>query len=236
VHVEGSLEAFPDLGYAIISDVLGSEEIGALLTATNFEQAGATHQRGGQAYANRQALLIPEVVKLATSFAVTELASAVLAKSVFSVRAILFDKVVGANWKIPWHQDITIPVVERIETDGYRPWSTKDGSPHVQAPSRVLQNMVAIRLHLDDCGSDNGPVRVVPGSHRLGRINKSEIPSLCPDAHSRPLICKKGDAIAMSPLTVHASSPASSPNHRRVIHIEFASCELDAPLQWARRV
>jgi ectoine hydroxylase-related dioxygenase (phytanoyl-CoA dioxygenase family) len=164
------------------------------------------------------------------------LAESVLEETCFAVRAILFDKVAGANWKIPWHQDITIGVRERHETEGYGPWSMIDGAPHVQAPTHILRNMVAIRLHLDDCGPENGPLRVVPGSHLPGRIKKVNIPLMEPDAHSRHLVCKSGDAILMSPLTLHASSPAYSPNHRRVIHIGYAACELDVPLQWAQRV
>jgi Phytanoyl-CoA dioxygenase (PhyH) len=31
--------------------------------------------------------------------------------------------------------------------------------------------MLAIRLHLDDCNDRNGALRVVAGSHRLGRLN-----------------------------------------------------------------
>lgn len=173
---------------------------------------------------------------LSRSDHVFALASEVLPETPFAVRAILFDKVEGANWKIPWHQDITIPVRERHEVEGYGPWSTKEGIPHAQAPTRILQKMVAIRLHLDDCLSDNGPLRVVPGSHLAGRMKKADIPNLEPNKNSRDLICKRGDAILMSPLTVHASSPATSPSHRRVVHIEFACCDLDHPLEWARRI
>ncbi len=156
--------------------------------------------------------------------------------SPFAVRAILFDKVAGANWKIPWHQDITIAVQERHEVEGYGPWSIKESLPHVQAPTHILKNMVAVRLHLDDCGIDNGPLRVVPKSHVNGRIKKATIPSLNPDQYAEALTCAKSDAILMSPLTLHASSPAVSASHRRVIHIEYACCDLDTPLEWARRI
>lgn len=233
---EGSLDSYSEFGYGIVSNVLDANQVKSLRAATEFQDAGSTHQRGGQAYANRAALTIEAVAALAKSDEVLGLVSKALSQKPFAVRAILFDKVEGANWKIPWHQDITIAVRDRHETEGYGPWSVKEGTPHVQAPTRILQNMVAIRLHLDDCSKDNGPLRVVPKSHLPGRIKKSEIWRLEPDANSKELVCRAGDAILMSPLTLHASSPASSPNHRRVIHIEYACCELDAPLQWARQI
>ena len=55
---------------------------------------------------------------------------------------------------------------ERIDRPGYGAWSNKAGVTHVQPPLGVLQQMLTVRLHLDDCLDDNGPLRVVPGSHR----------------------------------------------------------------------
>ena len=40
----------------------------------------------------------------------------------------------------------------------------------------------------------------------------------------------------MRPLLVHASSPATVPSRRRVVHLEFAAAELPSPLEWAERV
>lgn len=41
----------------------------------------------------------------------------------------------------------------------------------VQPPSEVLENMIAVRVHLDDCGMDHCPLRVIPGSHRHGWLD-----------------------------------------------------------------
>ena len=35
-----------------------------------------------------------------------------------------------------------------------------------------------MRLHLDDSLADNGPLRVLPGTHRLGRLSDVEIAGL----------------------------------------------------------
>lgn len=45
----------------------------------------------------------------------------------------------------------------------------------------------------------------------------------------------RGGAVFMKPLTLHASRPATSPRHRRVLHLECANFELPVPLRWAER-
>ncbi len=88
------------------------------------------------------------------------------------VRGLFFDKTPGANWPVAWHQDLTLAVAERREIAGWSNWSVKAGVPHVQPPVDILERMVTLRLQLDDCGADNGPLRVLPGSHCLGRIGR----------------------------------------------------------------
>ena len=45
---EAPLESFFELGYAIVPNVLNNPQIADLLKATEFQDAGATHARGGQ--------------------------------------------------------------------------------------------------------------------------------------------------------------------------------------------
>lgn len=223
--------SFAELGYAVVPAVLDDEDIASLVLA--FAQSDATHARGGQPFANRQALSNPAIAQLAKAMA--PLAARVLERP-FAVRAILFDKVEGANWKVPWHQDLTIAVKHRAEVSGYGPWSIKEGIEHVQPPSEVLESMLALRLHLDDCGSENGPLRVLPGTYLRGRMKQEAVDEQVKSLEPVKLTCTRGDAILMSPLLLHASSPATSPHHRRVVHIEYAACELAEPLEWAYRV
>jgi hypothetical protein len=103
----------------------------------------------------------PGVRALATSAPVRTVAEAALGPHCFAVRGILFDKTPDANWKVIWHQDLTVAVRARAAVAGFGPWSEKAGVPHVQPPVDVLEQMVAVRVHLDDCGPDNGPVRVL---------------------------------------------------------------------------
>ena len=148
------------------------------------------------------------------------------------VRGILFDKNAAANWPVAWHQDLTIAVEERIDVAGYAPWSTKDSVPHVQPPLGLLESMCTLRIHLDDTPESNGPLEVVPGSHRLGIIAADSIRKL--SRGGLPVSCQAGDILQMSPLLLHSSKRATEPAHRRILHFEYAPREeLAHPLRWA---
>ena len=88
-----------------------------------------------------------------------------LGKTARVVRGIYFDKHENANWKVAWHQDLTIAVRERVEVDGYGAWSIKARIHHVQPPVTVLENMLTVRVHLDHTEESNGALRVLPGRH-----------------------------------------------------------------------
>lgn len=160
-----------------------------------------------------------------------------LPPEMIAVRSILFDKNEKENWSVVWHQDLTIAVTSRIEVNGYGPWSMKDGFPHVQPTRRLLENMVTIRLHLDDTPSLNGALRVIPESHLLGKIPTIGVAK---HASAPETICEclAGDVLLMKPLILHASrrseSSSSQTQRRRVIHIEYArDSDLHSSLRWA---
>jgi len=134
------------------------------------------------------------------------------------VRSILFDKTPDENWPVAWHQDLTIAVTSKSDLPGYGPWSVKDGVTHVQPPIDVLERMRTLRIHLDDTPANNGALRVIPNSHRQGRVTRdvfSKAEEICE--------CAPGDVLAMSPLILHASSRSAKPSRRRIIHLEFAA-------------
>jgi ectoine hydroxylase-related dioxygenase (phytanoyl-CoA dioxygenase family) len=159
-----------DVGWATTPAIVESSALDELLAAIQ-PVADAHGDRGGV----RNLLDLPAVRELARSPAVRAIANGALGAGAFAVRGILFDKTPEANWKVIWHQDLTIAVQARVDADGFGPWSEKAGVPHVQPPSSVLERMVAVRVHLDACGDGNGPVRVLPGSHRVGRLGPAAI-------------------------------------------------------------
>lgn len=174
----------------------------------------------------------PPVRRWAADPRLRALVAPALGASAQPVRAILFDKTPDANWKVTWHQDVTIAVRERIDVEGFGPWSLKEDVWHVRPPTWVLDGMLAVRLHLDRCTEDNGPVRVVPASHASGMLREADFDA-CRTRHGE-VICtaEEGDVLLMRPLLLHASSPARVPAHRRVLHIEFAGIELPGMLEW----
>jgi ectoine hydroxylase-related dioxygenase (phytanoyl-CoA dioxygenase family) len=115
---------------------------------------------------------------------------------------------------------------------GYGGWSVKKGVSHVQPPASILENMLTLRVHLDDCGTDNGPLRVLRGSHRHGWLTDERIEGLKRTSEEVTCLVPQGGALLMRPLLVHASSPAKNPRHRRVIHLEYAADPLPGPLRW----
>jgi ectoine hydroxylase-related dioxygenase (phytanoyl-CoA dioxygenase family) len=174
----------------------------------------------------------PSVMQLLQQGSLGRYLWSVLGRDLVAVKATMFDKTVDSNWRVQWHQDRAIAIKERMDVPGYGPWSNKSGSLHVEPPSRVLEQMIAVRVHLDPCGAENGPLRVVPGSHRLGKMSDSRIAEVAAKTPAAELLVGQGGIILMRPLLLHASSAAHDAAHHRVIHIEFAPREAISPLQW----
>jgi ectoine hydroxylase-related dioxygenase (phytanoyl-CoA dioxygenase family) len=103
---------------------------------------------------------------------------------------------------------------------------------HVQPPVAILERMMAVRIHLDRADANNGGLRVLPGTHLMGRLTGERIDQLTLSVPAVSCDADRGDALWMRPLLLHASSRAVDPSARRVIHIEYASCELDGGLEW----
>ena len=211
-------------GFAIVPRFLAEDELQILERAAPAS-LGAS---GGL----RNLLDIPQVADLVESDHFRALIDPIVGADAFAVRGILFDKTPAATWKVSWHQDLTIAVKKRIDAVDYGPWSEKAGVVHVQPPLAVLETMLAIRIHLDDSGVGNGPLRVLPGSHRAGKLRDAEIPEWRDRIQERVCLVPRGGALLMRPLLLHASSPALDASHRRVIHIEYAACRLPPGLEW----
>ncbi len=237
-HFDGSRYAttFRDDGYFICDDVISLEEVERLRRAVADLPNREEVRRKRSVYGVRNLLEIcPAAQALAKNPSVRQFATAVLGDNAFAVRAIYFDKVPDANWSLFWHQDNVIAVKARRDAAGFVAWSQKAGVWQVQPPAEILARMIAVRVHLDDCGPNNGPLRVLPGSHRFGWLDeqlddwKSRVPEV---------VCtvRCGGVVAMCPLTLHASAPSEAASHRRVIHIEYAAVELPAGLEWNHRI
>lgn len=222
-------------GFALVPEVADEDLLAVIDQEIAALEAGpSARERAGSTYALRNVLAdSPRLLQLAAGGPFLALAQAALGPEARGVRGILFDKTPEANWKVAWHQDRTIAVRERIELPGFGPWSVKLGVAHVEPPREILEQMVALRIHLDDCPAENGALRLSPGSHRRGKLDPQEIARLA-ESGLEEITCpaRRGEILVMRPLVLHASRPSSSPARRRVLHLEYAGGELPGGLAW----
>lgn len=185
--------------------------------------------------AGRRQDAIPETARVFVREhkALADVASAIGGGAMQLVRIVAFDKTAEANWFVPWHQDRSVALAERRETDGFGAWTSTAGVVHAEPPVSLLEQMVTLRVHLDACGEDDGPLEVAPGTHRHGRLPRGEIEALVADAPVRLCLAERGDILVMSPLLLHRSQRARQPTRRRVLHLEYCSGRLAAGLSWA---
>jgi len=108
----------------------------------------------------------------------------------------------------PWHQD-------------YAYW-------YAFTPATAHEIATAI-LFLDDADPDNGALRLLPGSHRLGPAPRDRAeptgfladPARLDTAGERVIAAPAGSLLLFPALMVHRSSPNTSPRQRRAILLSF---------------
>lgn len=212
-----------ELGYDVVTSVTSESECDDLLTA--LESSMLVRSRAGA----RHLLSVQAISEMANDCRLTTMASEGLSHAARPFRVTLFDKSAAANWSVVWHQDTALPVRSRVDVPGWGPWSRKAGVLYAHAPAEALSKIVALRLHLDESSLDNGPLRVIPGSHRLGVLEDEEVERLARDHMPVDCVVGRGGIIAMSPLIIHSSPRLRSAAARRVLHIEYASSFEIAP-------
>jgi ectoine hydroxylase-related dioxygenase (phytanoyl-CoA dioxygenase family) len=169
---------------------------------------------------------------LAVEGAIGAVAAEFLGSRCRPVRAILFDKTAATNWSLGWHQDRTICVKQRIDVEGYGPWTIKGGMQHVAPPFELLARMVTLRVHLDDVPAQNSPLLIAPGSHVRGRIPVEQYDDVVAQCGIYTCLAKAGDVWVYSTPILHASEAASVMGHRRVLQIDYSADELAGGLEW----
>ena len=196
--------------------VLSGDECEQLLTAIAF----ASFPRGRAG--SRHLMSQPEVMRIARDPRMLRIAGFVLGSDPVPYRATLFEKSGVANWLVVWHQDTALPLQSQFDLPGWGPWSRKAGIVYAHAPSWALSRIVALRLHLDGSTIENGPLRILPGTHTFGVMSDGEVSNLARSRAHVECIVQRGGVMAMSPLLVHSSGKAISDAPRRVLHIEYA--------------
>ncbi len=207
-----------DLGFSITHQVFYSDELDGVREAC--ESNGSRGRQGGV----RGLIGIPVIRELAIDTRLTTLASDFLGAAAQPLRATLFEKLAACNWLVAWHQDTVLPIKRRVSSADWGPWTMKAGQLHAGAPAYALEQIAALRIHLDDSTLENGPLRVLPSTHRLGLLSRERIELLVAKTAGVKCTTGAGGVIAMRPLAVHASSKTrDASSRRRVLHIEYAA-------------
>jgi ectoine hydroxylase-related dioxygenase (phytanoyl-CoA dioxygenase family) len=208
-------------GFALYPSLFGANErsrlLGELATVPR-SRAGIRHLLGN-----------PAVAAVAHDARLLDVAQAFLGTTPFPYRATLFEKSETSNWLVVWHQDTALPFRSRFDATGWGPWSVKDGVRYAHAPATALSHIVALRVHLDASEASNGPLRVVPSSHRLGVLTDAEIARTVAESQAVDCIVPAGGVLAMRPLLLHSSGKAIVPAPRRIIHIEYTDSIMLGP-------
>lgn len=215
-------------GYALADVRLTDTQCDHL--AVSIPSAGAS--RGG----TRGLLSHPTVLQLLLHKQLGGYLWSLVGRDLVAVQATLYDRMPPAHRRGQWHQDRVVEVRERMDVAGYGPWTVKNGVPRVEPPASVLEQMLALRLYLDPCGPEDGPLRVLAGSHDRGKLSAAALEEQVSRAHAVDLHVPKGGVMLMRPLLVHSSAPARVPSHRRVLHIVLAPAEAISPLEWQTAV
>jgi len=206
-------------GFEIISEFFDRESIASV--SKSLDKMPFRQGRAGA----RNALRIESVQYLASDSRLINIASSLLGGNAVPFRATLFNKSFATNWLVVWHQDTALPVRERRDAKGWGPWSVKEGVICAHAPAYALEQVLAMRVHLDHSNEENGLLRVLPQTHTLGVLSDDQTHELAKKIPPVDCYVAAGGVLLMKPLLVHFSSKAKSETaHRRVLYIEYAAC------------
>lgn len=221
--LSGSLEA---QGFLRLPGVLGAVDVAAMAAHVDACDGDDAGTRNLLQHAWCRALVAPLRLRLRDL--------GVLAEDALAVQCTLFRKSQSRNWKVALHQDLSIPVAEKVANEALSGWSHKEGSHFVQPPTALLERLTVVRIHLDPCTDSDGPLRVVPGSHLVGKLSAQRASALREERGETQCTARPGDLLIMRPLLLHASSKASRPQgRRRVLHFLFGPSDPGHALRWS---
>src|SRR5687767_4048613 len=203
-------------GFWIENNVLSDRECDGLIDAALLNPRGRS--RAGA----RHLMSIPAIEAAAKDERLLRIARKALGDVAVPFRATLFDKSARANWLVVWHQDTALPLESRNDSTEWGPWSMKARILYAHAPAWALSRVLALRVHLDASTNENGPLRLIPGSHLGGVLNADEILDFTRTREKVEALVPRGGVLAMRPLLIHSSSKSRGVEARRVLHLEYA--------------
>lgn len=234
-----SLNEINSEGFTIIDNVYSENEIQKLISliedVTANDSDNATFRKSQDLFAIRQFHKeVPQTLDTIFNKNLKDIIESNFGSGYFITKSIYFDKPEKSNWFVAYHQDLTISVDKKIDTENFENWTVKQNQFAVQPPIKVLEDNFTIRIHIDKTTKDNGALKVINNSHSKGilRIEKLDFNK------EKETICEveKGGIMIMKPLLFHASNKTTNNERRRVIHIEFSKQQLPAGLEWSEKM
>ncbi len=225
------LASFRESGIEVIHGFLSEQ---TTRTIRDLAEPLFSTERGRRPGVRRVFARQPEIATIIAASPAAELMHNLGGGSCRVVRAILFDKSPETNWMVPWHQDASIAVSERLDIPGFGPWAVKDGEHHCQPPLEVLNSIFTLRFHLDPCPAECGPLRVVEGTHKRGLLSESRVSEVVAGGRICEAVTDLGGLVLTTPLAVHGSAKATAlAARRRVLHLDCSAFPLPGGLRWA---
>lgn len=220
------IQRFEENGYIVLEQLIAPQQ----LQQITQQLANITLTTAG----SRELLSETWCQMLANTLKLNEQLTPLLPLSPVAIQCTLFKKSTDKNWLVPLHQDLSISLKEKLDRQGFTGWSAKQNMLFVQPPAEVLEQIVAVRLHIDDCFAEHGPLKVVAGTHKQGRIPEKDWLAIRDSQGEQSCLTAKGGAVVMRPLLLHSSSKAEQANGRRVLHFLFAPATLanEIPFQF----
>jgi len=202
----------PDAGFHFCAGVLDARAVRALDPVLAVIPSSAAGRRWAGA----------ELALLLETPALDALGRAIgaLLPGMAVLRTVAFKKDADANWFVPPHQDRSIPIPSDVPPPGFGNVTRKGGGWQAEAPIEILAEMRNCRIFVDAATEDDGPLEVIPGSHRRGRISQAGIAAVTREGSWHALTGAPGDLAVLSPLLLHRSRKAARPSGRRVLQIE----------------
>lgn len=219
------IEDFEDTGRVWFRNLISEPDLSALDQLCNWE--GFSGKRL-HLYENAMAVLGPR----------SSIGAAVqsVLPDAGPVRLLAFDKTRESNWALPWHQDRVIATNRKSDVPGFKNWSRKEDRWHCEPPISVLEKMVFVQVHLDIADSTNGAMEIAHRSHKSGIVPSANAAKIGEESSREVCAGNRGDILVMKMLLLHKSNVAEAPKRRRALRIDYASCQLPAPLEWAYAV
>lgn len=228
-------ECLHNKGFSIVDGIYSDTEIESIISCINkADQTNTTFRKSEDLFAIRQVVKeIPEILPFVFNENLKNLISNILGNDYFIVKSIYFDKPENSNWYVAYHQDLTISVDKKEAIENFVNWTKKQNQFAVQPPISVLENIVTLRIHLDETNSGNGALKVIENSNSKGIYR----PETINWENEKEVTCNvnKGGVMLMKPLILHSSGRTTNSKKRRVIHIELSNIDLPKEINWAEK-